>query len=73
MNIKNITKAANLSKELDRQNHLIELLNNESAHEVVYVKSQYTDIYALTPNMRHALLDIARKDKESIIKQIEAL
>lgn len=73
MNIKNITRAANLSKELDRQNSLIELLENESAHNVCYVKAQYTDNYVLSPEMRQALLEIARRDKEDIIKQIEDL
>lgn len=73
MNIKNITRAANLSKELDRQNSLIELLENESAHNVCYVKAQYTDNYALTSEMRQALLEIARRDQKAIIDKIEAL
>lgn len=75
MNIENITKAANLNKELNRQNHLIELLQEEKRYDKLIVKSQngYSSEYLLTPEMRQALLDIARKDKDSIIKQIEAL
>lgn len=75
MNIENITKAANLNKELNRQDHFIELLQEEKRYDKLIVKSQngYSSGYRLTPEMRQALLDIARKDKDSIINQIEAL
>lgn len=75
MNIRNITQAANLSKELDRQEHFVSLLEEEAKYNELIVKTKngYSGDYTLTREMRQALLEIARRDKESIIKKIEAL
>lgn len=75
MNIKNITRAANLSRELGQQEELVCMLEEEAKYNKLIVKSEsgYSGQHRLTREMRQALLEIARKDKESIIKQIEDL
>lgn len=73
MNIKNIAKAANLSDSLNERNNLIELLENKDEPVLINFKHHHGITFNLNSEMRQALLEIARKDKESIIKQIEDL
>ena len=71
----NINKAFNLSKELNRQECLVRLLEDEAKYNNLIVTSErgFSRVFILTREMRQVILEIARKDMKSIIKQIEDL